>query len=135
MLSSGTPRAGATHHQTSGDELRQRAAYRWRASRGVLVEVEAHLIGSPFSGRRRRAAIQNRFAHRQANVHRRTLTAWRWAIKPSDSARVSTVSARRRKPLRVTVCTLMHFTKSVAERPPRLRAQPPVGRTWLLPVA
>jgi hypothetical protein len=53
----------------------------------------------------------------------------RWAIRPSDSASVSAAWARWRNPLRVMVCTLMHFTKSAEESPPRLRGQPPVGRT------
>jgi len=69
------------------------------------------------------------------DFHRRTLTALRCAIKPSDSARVSSVWPRQRKPLRVMDCTLMHFTKSRLKSPRAYQPSRPVGRTWLLPLA
>ena len=117
------------HGQLFGREPGQGTPNRGRAPGSVFIEVEAHFAGAPFSGSLVRAAIQNCLAHGQLYFHRRTPTALRWAIRPSDSARVSTVSARQRNPLLVIVCTLMHFTKSAVESPPRRRAQPPVGKT------
>ena len=40
----------------------------------------------------------------------------------------ATTGARRATPARDTSCTLMHFTKSVTERPPRVRADAACGQ-------
>src|SRR5258708_23572607 len=84
------------HRQLFAGEFRKGAPHRPRTARGVFIEVEPQFIGAPLGGRFVCAAIQNRFSHGQMNPHRRTLTALRWAIKPSGSARVSTASSRPR---------------------------------------
>src|SRR5208282_179624 len=118
-----------------GGEAGQSLSRRDAAAGGVFVEVQANFIGAAFGGRFISAAKENRFAHGELHVHRRTSTALACAKSPSALANTSTSLARRRKPRGSIVCTLMHFTKSLALRPPRRRAQPPVGKTWLLPLA
>jgi hypothetical protein len=46
-----------------------------------------------------------------------------------------TTGASLAQPARDILCTLMHFTKSAVDKPPRAAAPPPVGSTWFVPVA
>src|SRR4029079_15277630 len=55
--------------------------------------------------------------------------------KPSARASVVTVFAIPLRPRRVMRCTDTSLTKSAAFKPPRNRAAPAVGRTWLEPIA
>src|ERR1043166_7386011 len=99
------------------------------AASSLFVEVQADFPSTPFRRRFVCLALKNCCANRQASFHRRILTAFRCASKPSASAIDSAASARYTKPLREIVCTLTHFTKSAADRPPWRRAHPAVGKT------
>src|SRR5579863_5200709 len=120
------------HSKVLRSDFCQRAKHRWSAASGVFIEVQTNFPCAAFGRRLVGFALEDGVANRQASFHRRILTALRWASNPSDSAKCSAALASPRNPLREMACTVMHFTKSAAERPPRRRAQPAVGRTWLL---
>src|ERR1700688_4196588 len=82
-----------------------------------------------------RSASDSIARNRGLRFHWRVVTAFSCAGRFSARARTRTSRPRCRKPLRPIVWTLMHFTKSAADNPPRLLAQPPVRKTWLLPLA
>src|SRR5579863_10537088 len=112
-----------------GAELRQRAAHRGRTADGILVEVQAQFVRAPFQRRIVGAHAPDCAANVDRGLHWRTSTDRACASRPSARANSETTGARRRTPARDTSCTLMHFTKSETERPPRVRATPPVGNT------
>src|SRR5208282_1232921 len=116
-------------------QLRQRPADRWGAPDGILVEIEAEFVGAAFERWIIGTHPLDRWPHPNRRLHFRTSTERACANSPSARANSVTTGARRRTPARDTSCTLMHFTKSVTERPPRVRATPPVGRTWFVPLA
>src|SRR5579859_4011165 len=122
------------HSELLRRDFCQRTKHRWSAASGVFIEVQTNFPCAAFGWCFVGFAFEDGVANRQASFHRRILRALRCASNPSDFAKVSAELASPRNPLREMVCTVMHFTKSAAERPPRRRAQPAVGRTWLLPV-
>ncbi len=65
--------------------------------------------------------------------HRRTASAW--AGMPSRAARASTTGRTPARPSGVRRCTVTGLRNVSRPSPPTARARPPVGRTWLPPVA
>src|SRR5690606_14200190 len=66
---------------------------------------------------------------------RRICAARRWAVRPSAVASSVMVGAMASRPSRVRRWTWRHDPKSVVDSGPQATARPPVGRTWLAPVA
>src|ERR1700733_2309870 len=117
------------HGNGGGSEIANRLARFRRAADGVFVEIEAQLSVAAFERRMIRAHARDGFTRGDRRLHSRTSTARACASKPSAFANCLTTGERRARPARVTSCTLMHFTKSAADNPPRARATPPVGKT------
>ena len=65
----------------------------------------------------------------------RTSTAARWAVNPSAVARAATVPRSEARPSRLSVWICRHDPKSSVDNGPIDAARPPVGSTWLAPLA
>ncbi len=111
-----------------------RARARRRRGRCVAVEaddlarVQVDLGGDSLVRRRPLVGVE-----RLARGHRRAVALC--AGMSSRSANASMVGARRSSPSLVTRWTVTVFMKPSSPSPPVVLAQPPVGSTWLPPVA
>ena len=74
-------------------------------------------------------------SYASARVRSRMRTAFAWASRPSQSARVATMGPRTFRPSAVTSCEVMCFWKESVLTPLNCLAYPFVGSVWFVPEA